>query len=206
MVGGMDLTVRERILEATYACVARYGLAKTTVEDTAREARLSRATVYRYFPGGKDQLVSEAIDAASNRIVGLIDGYLQATPNATPGQLFVAMSAWWREQFRANDFAEGCPFAATTADSAAGNPTLREAARTAFAAWQTVVETGIRRAGVPDERVTGLALVMMSAIEGALILSRANHDPAPLDAIIAELPPVFDAAVPTRRRKSVRRG
>jgi len=54
-------TGRDRILEATYACVARYGLAKTTVEDAAREAGLSRATVYRYFPGGKDQLIAEVI-------------------------------------------------------------------------------------------------------------------------------------------------
>lgn len=52
---------RERILEAVYTCVARYGIGKTTVEDVAREARLSRATVYRHFPGGKDQLVRETI-------------------------------------------------------------------------------------------------------------------------------------------------
>src|SRR5207253_8943364 len=66
----MDLTVRERILEATYACVARYGLAKTTVEDAAREARVSRATVYRYFPGGKDQLVREVIAWEMGRFFG----------------------------------------------------------------------------------------------------------------------------------------
>jgi AcrR family transcriptional regulator len=53
--------VRERILEATFACVARYGLAKTTVEDAARAARLSRATVYRHFPGGREQLIAEVI-------------------------------------------------------------------------------------------------------------------------------------------------
>jgi AcrR family transcriptional regulator len=53
--------VRERILEAAYACVARFGMGKTTVEDTAREAGLSRATVYRYFPGGKDQLLKETV-------------------------------------------------------------------------------------------------------------------------------------------------
>ena len=57
----MAESVRERILEATYACVARYGLGKTTVEDAAREARLSRATVYRHFPGGRDQLIGEVI-------------------------------------------------------------------------------------------------------------------------------------------------
>jgi AcrR family transcriptional regulator len=53
--------VRERILDATFACIARWGLAKTTVEDAAREARVSRATVYRYFPGGRDELVADAI-------------------------------------------------------------------------------------------------------------------------------------------------
>lgn len=57
----MAASARERILEAVYACVARYGISKTTVEDVAREARLSRATVYRHFPGGKDQLIAETI-------------------------------------------------------------------------------------------------------------------------------------------------
>ena len=52
---------RERLLEAAYACIGRYGLAKTTMEDVAREAGLSRATVYRYFPGGKDELIRETI-------------------------------------------------------------------------------------------------------------------------------------------------
>ena len=66
----MDLTVRERILEAAYECVARYGLAKTTVEDVTRAARVSRATVYRYFPGGKDQLVRDVIAWETGRFFG----------------------------------------------------------------------------------------------------------------------------------------
>ena len=32
-----------------------------TVEDVAGEAGLSRATLYRYFPGGRDQLVGETV-------------------------------------------------------------------------------------------------------------------------------------------------
>lgn len=52
---------RTRILEATFTCVARWGLAKTTVEDAAREAGLSRATVYRHFPGGRDELVDAVV-------------------------------------------------------------------------------------------------------------------------------------------------
>ena len=52
---------RSHLLAATLACVERWGLAKTTIEDVAAEAGLSRATVYRYFPGGREQLISETI-------------------------------------------------------------------------------------------------------------------------------------------------
>jgi AcrR family transcriptional regulator len=53
--------VRERILQATYDCVARWGLSKTTVEDAAHEAGVSRATVYRYFPGGREELMHSVV-------------------------------------------------------------------------------------------------------------------------------------------------
>jgi len=66
----MATTGRERILEATYECVGRYGLAKTTVDDAARAAGVSRATVYRHFPGGKDQLVTEVIGWEAARFLG----------------------------------------------------------------------------------------------------------------------------------------
>ncbi len=56
-----DGDLRQRILEATYACVARWGLSKTTVEDAAREAGVSRATLYRYFPGGRDELITAVV-------------------------------------------------------------------------------------------------------------------------------------------------
>ncbi|MGP0032651.1 MAG: TetR/AcrR family transcriptional regulator [Acidimicrobiales bacterium] len=57
----MTAEVRERLLQATYDCVARWGLSKTSVEDAAREAGLSRATVYRYFPGGREELVDAVV-------------------------------------------------------------------------------------------------------------------------------------------------
>jgi AcrR family transcriptional regulator len=61
-MGGPGATaMRQRILQATYDCVARWGLSKTTVEDAARQANVSRATVYRYFPGGREELVSATV-------------------------------------------------------------------------------------------------------------------------------------------------
>ena len=64
------MTGRERVLAAAYACVARYGMAKTTMDDVAREASLSRATVYRWFPAGKDQLLREVVAWEAARFFG----------------------------------------------------------------------------------------------------------------------------------------
>ena len=52
---------RERILASAYAQAAAHGLAQATVEGVAHEAGLARATIYRYFPGGKDELVEAVI-------------------------------------------------------------------------------------------------------------------------------------------------
>jgi AcrR family transcriptional regulator len=58
---------RERVLEATYACVARFGMGKTTVDDVVKESGVSRASIYRLFPGGKDQLLRETVAWEMNR-------------------------------------------------------------------------------------------------------------------------------------------
>lgn len=43
-----------RILDATKLCCERWGIAKVGIDDIAAEAGVSRATLYRMFPGGKD--------------------------------------------------------------------------------------------------------------------------------------------------------
>lgn len=74
-----SMSVRERLLEAAYACVARYGLGKTTMDDVAREAGMSRATVYRYFPGGRDELINEVVAWETGRFFGRLADAISGT-------------------------------------------------------------------------------------------------------------------------------
>jgi AcrR family transcriptional regulator len=59
--GPDPLSLRDRLLAATYQCVMRFGLGKTTIEDVVKESGLSRATIYRQFPGGRDELLLETV-------------------------------------------------------------------------------------------------------------------------------------------------
>lgn len=58
---GRPATVRERIVHAAEECFERHGVEKTTVETIAAAAGTSRATVYRHFSGGKDEVIREVI-------------------------------------------------------------------------------------------------------------------------------------------------
>ena len=68
----------QRILDATLRCIGRWGVAKTTLEDVAREAGCSRATVYRAVPGGKEglleALVAHELGGFFSQLGGRLDG------------------------------------------------------------------------------------------------------------------------------------
>lgn len=53
---------RARVLEAALRRVVQFGISKTTVEDIAREAHLSRATMYRFFPGGREEIMATMVE------------------------------------------------------------------------------------------------------------------------------------------------
>ena len=72
---------RDRILAATVVCLGRYGIAKTTVDDAAREAKVARATVYRHFPDGREQVIAESITWAVARFFGDLAAAVDHAPD-----------------------------------------------------------------------------------------------------------------------------
>ena len=68
----------ERILDATTRCVARWGVSKTTLDDIAREAGCSRATIYRTLPGGKQALLVAAAHHEVGRALRTLERRLAA--------------------------------------------------------------------------------------------------------------------------------
>jgi AcrR family transcriptional regulator len=57
IVSRVVAALESRVLDATKACCERFGFAKLSIDDVAAEAGVSRATIYRLYPGGKDILL-----------------------------------------------------------------------------------------------------------------------------------------------------
>ena len=69
---GNEDELRSRILDAADACISRYGVQKTTIDDVAKKARVARATLYKYVPGGRDELVLAVLLREAERNIDVV--------------------------------------------------------------------------------------------------------------------------------------
>jgi AcrR family transcriptional regulator len=76
LAGPVAPATDERIRAAALACIARTGITRTTIDDVVREAGVSRATLYRAFPGGKDVLVEAVLGREVHRFFVELSGEL----------------------------------------------------------------------------------------------------------------------------------
>lgn len=190
-----DRPPRERILHAAVRLISTQGVSGTGLREIVAASDAPRGSLQHYFPGGKDQLVAEAIELAGEAAARRVGRLAANLESQKPGALFAAMAGAWRDVYARRGFAEGCPIGATAADSAAVSPVLRDAARRAMDRWQESVADALVDLGVPEHRASPLALLMLSSLEGALIMARSRRDAEPLTTVAAELAPVLDAAV-----------
>jgi AcrR family transcriptional regulator len=65
-------TTQERVVAAALRCLAVDGLRRMTVDDVAAEAKVSRATLYRAFPGGRETILAAVVDAERTRLLATV--------------------------------------------------------------------------------------------------------------------------------------
>ena len=73
--------MRERVLEGALVSIGRYGLGRTTVDDVAQASGVSRATIYRHFPGGRDQIVEDTVAWEQGRFFKNLGEAVAAAPD-----------------------------------------------------------------------------------------------------------------------------
>ncbi|WP_031168019.1 TetR/AcrR family transcriptional regulator [Streptomyces durhamensis] len=185
---------RERMVFSAAQLIRRDGVAATGMREVAAHAGAPRGSLQHYFPGGKEQLVNEAVGWAGRYAGKRIARFLAGLQTPTPSGLFAAMAAQWTDEYAADGFTAGCPVAAATVECAAAGGSTREAAAAAFATWRNPLAEALAGMGVPAARAASLATLMISTLEGAILMARAERDTAPLCTAVRELGPLLDAA------------
>ncbi|MBU6995210.1 TetR/AcrR family transcriptional regulator [Ferrovum myxofaciens] len=171
---------RERLLAATLNLIERHGFHNVGLQRILNESSTPKGSLYFHFPGGKDQLVAQALAMGSQAIGALMQQCFQA-PSAAAGIEFVARELEGRLQ--ASDFQKGCPVATVALEVGDEHPEVRRACEQAYADWLDAIATALKRHGATAIRAREDALMILSSIEGALILARATRSVQPLRTI-----------------------
>jgi AcrR family transcriptional regulator len=166
--------------QAAPMLVRERGVHGVGLREIVAHASGPRGSLQRYFPGGKTQLIAEALDAASAQLSAEVESKLIGA--RTLGEAIDAIIAPWRQSLVGGGFTLGCPIAAAIVDASA-NDKLREKACSLLAEWRDSVRDTLIRFGESESTAEDHASVLLSALEGALILARAQHSTQPLDSV-----------------------
>jgi AcrR family transcriptional regulator len=192
--GRPENTVRDRIVRGAAQLIRAQGVSNTGMRDVVVFADAPRGSLQHYFPGGKDQLVREALLWSGDASGQLVHHLHQGIDAPSPGRLFEVLARWWRSELVRSDFDAGCPLVAAAVEVTASSDAMRDVIGEALDRWQGPIVAALEDMGVPTARACSLAIVMLSALEGAIVLARIRHDVAPLDIVAEELSSMLDGA------------
>jgi AcrR family transcriptional regulator len=175
---------RQRMIETTLRLLRSQGLRATGMNEIVRESRAPRGSIYHHFPGGKEQLVVEVLRTAGEAVATKIREVLDAHDDVAKALRAYVES--YAEGIRQSDYQRGCPVANVAMDAAATSPAIRQVCEGIFNGWAALIARRLERDGFTAKEAGALADLVISSLEGALILCRARRSIEPLEGI-AEL-------------------
>ncbi|WP_327319387.1 TetR/AcrR family transcriptional regulator [Streptomyces sp. NBC_01235] len=190
---------RERMVTSAAALLGEHGAGGVSIDRVLAHSGAPRGSVYHHFPGGRTQLIDEAVVFAGDFIAGLIDA---AMDDPDPLRAVDGFFTLWRERLLRSDFRVGCPVVAVAVETDDGAPEHARSAAAAFARWQEALAALLLRHGLPEERARRLAAFVVAAVEGAVVMCRTERSTTPIDAVAAEVRALLEHALRSVGRES----
>ncbi len=173
--GAKGAATRQRMLDAGIELMRGAGLAGAGINDLVAASGAPKGSVYHFFPGGKHQLVGEALAEYTARVHAWIEDAMARA--RTPAGKVRALFAAFAERLEAADFRRSCAAGAVCLDLGDDLEGLRASVAAAFDDWRDLLATGI---GIADRRrARSFAGFVLTAIEGAYIRGRAERSGEP---------------------------
>jgi len=174
---------RQRMIVSAALLMRERGVEATSFSAVLAHSGAPRGSIYHHFPRGKAQLVEEATRFGGDFIAA---GLAAALAEEDPVGAVQRFCQSWRDVLSESDFAAGCPVVAATLEGER-TPAAREAAGAAFERWEELLIEAFERHGIAAARAASLATLAIAAIEGAIVVARAQRSSAPLERVMGEL-------------------
>lgn len=184
------------MIESAAMLIRESGVAATSFSDVVNASGAPRGSIYHYFPRGKQQLVEEATQFGTDFVLARLAAGIERADTAAAVRTF---GRFYLQILRDSDFTAGCPVLAAALEGERA-PGAREAAGRGFGEWEQTLAQGLRRDGVPEQDAVSLATLIVSSLEGAIVLCRAQRRADPLERVLDRIELLIADATGAARR------
>ncbi|WP_369149051.1 TetR/AcrR family transcriptional regulator [Streptomyces sp. R44] len=178
MVGTKGAETSSRLAESMLELIQRHGYSGTGLNAVVEHAGAPKGSLYFHYPQGKEALGEKAIELAAAQFSSLVAG--SATGPATVGEVLGRVIDELAGMLDGSDFQLGCPVSVVTLEMGAQSERLRDACADAFESWVAPLSELLIAHGRPRTVARALATAVVSMVEGAVIMSRAQRSTEPL--------------------------
>lgn len=173
------------MIETTARLVQSRGLHGVSLSDILSESGAPRGSLYFHFPGGKSELILEAVRSGIEEATEALRECLAGADNPAEGvQHFFRIVA---RELVDSDYAFGCPVAGIVLGRPDVGSELERTCQAAFDQWARMYRDALMAAGIAPGRAGRLAMTVLASLEGALMMARGEQSPTPIDEVGEEV-------------------
>ena len=176
-------STRTNMLVSAAEVLRERGAAGVTIDEVLARSGAPRGSVYHHFPGGRNQILAEALQYAGEAITEVIDHAAQMG-----GMYLVRQFAeFWEGLLVESDFTAGCPVVAAAIGWTDDEPQLTTVAGGIFGHWRDALTRAFVSDGFDEPCAASLAIMCIAALEGAVVLCRSTRRVDPLRDVAEQL-------------------
>ena len=178
-------STREQFIETTCQLMEIQGYHATGLNQIVAESGGPKGSLYYYFPDGKEELAAEAVKQTGENVAKRIRNNISTSEDA--GRAIRAFIRTIADAVESSGFQAGGPLTAVAMETATTNERLNLACRDAFDQILAAFAGRLVELDYSAKRAAELATFITAAVEGGIILSRAQHSGDPLRRVADEL-------------------
>ncbi len=178
-------STRDQIIEKTCELLELQGYYATGVNQIIQESGSPKGSLYYHFPGGKEELAAESVKYVGDIVLNHLRTTLAEIDEPAGAIRKFIMDVAYNVEL--SGYRSGGPLTTIAVETASSSIRLREECHRIYTAWQSAFFDKLIQGGYGEDRAQRLAVLIIAALEGGIILCRTAQSRKPLEDAAQEI-------------------